>query len=205
MRQFGFYIDTQSCSGCKTCQIACQDKNNLEAGRLWRKVLEIEGGEWKEDSGRITEYPFAYHISMACNHCSDPLCVKACPTKAMHTTEIGTVEVDQSKCIGCGYCTWACPYDAPVINNNTGRMSKCDMCYDRIIKNERPVCVDACPMRALDFGYIDELEKKYGRTRSVFPLADPALTSPNIIIQPHKDSIKASALNSGISNKEELL
>ncbi|MFP4489719.1 MAG: dimethyl sulfoxide reductase subunit B, partial [Bacteroidales bacterium] len=69
MRMYGFYIDTASCSGCKTCQVACQDKNDLDAGLLWRKVIEIEGGEWESDRDAFTQYPFAYHISLACNHC----------------------------------------------------------------------------------------------------------------------------------------
>lgn len=204
MRKYGFYIDTANCSGCKTCQVACQDKNDLEPGLVWRKILDIEGGEWKGQNGIFNEYPFAYHISMACNHCSEPLCVKACPTQAMHVTDIGTVDIDHEKCIGCGYCTWACPYDAPRIDHRIGRMSKCDMCYDKIVNNENPVCVDACPMRALDFGYIDELQEKYGNKRAVFPLASPELTQPNIVIGPHKDSPKASEINSAIANREEL-
>jgi anaerobic dimethyl sulfoxide reductase subunit B (iron-sulfur subunit) len=204
MRKYGFYIDTANCSGCKTCQVACQDKNDLEPGLLWRKILDIEGGEWKNDSGVFSDYPFAYHISLACNHCSDPLCVKACPTQAMHVTDIGTVDIDQDKCIGCGYCTWACPYDAPRLDKRTGRMSKCDMCYDKIKNNENPVCVDACPMRALDFGYLDELQDKYGNNRAIFPLASPGLSEPNIVIRNHKDSLEASGKNALIANREEL-
>jgi anaerobic dimethyl sulfoxide reductase subunit B (iron-sulfur subunit) len=204
MRQYGFYIDTANCSGCKTCQIACQDKNDLEPGLLWRKILDIEGGEWKNDSGVFSQYAFAYHISLACNHCSKPLCVEACPTQAMHVTDIGTVDIDQGKCIGCGYCTWACPYDAPRLDKRTGRMSKCDMCYDKITRDENPVCVDACPMRALDFGYVDELQEKYGKNRSIFPLASPGLSEPNVVIRNHKNSHEASGKNALIANREEL-
>ena len=204
MKRYGFHIDTVNCSGCKTCQVACQDKNDLEPGLIWRKVIDIEGGNWHDDGGVFSEYPFAYHISLACNHCSDPLCVQSCPTQAMHVTDIGTVDIDQDKCIGCGYCTWACPYDAPRLNHRSGRMSKCDLCYDKIINNENPSCVDACPMRALDFGDIDVLRGKYGDTRTIFPLASPELTEPNIIIRPHKDSLKASGRNSLIANREEL-
>ncbi|MFO7754806.1 MAG: DMSO/selenate family reductase complex B subunit [Bacteroidales bacterium] len=204
MRMYGFYIDTASCSGCKTCQVACQDKNDLDPGLLWRKVIEIEGGEWKSDRDAFSQYPFAYHISLACNHCENPLCVRACPTQAMHVTDLGTVSVDQGKCIGCSYCTWACPYDAPRLDHRTGRMSKCDMCYDRIINNENPVCVDACPMRALDFGYMDELQEKYGDNRSIYPLASPALTRPSVIIRNHKDSLAASGSNAEIANREEI-
>jgi anaerobic dimethyl sulfoxide reductase subunit B (iron-sulfur subunit) len=83
-------------------------------------------------------------------------------------------------------------------------MSKCNLCYDKITSNQNPVCVDACPMRALDFGYIDELKEKYGSNRSIFPLYSPALTEPNIVIRPHKDSLKASEKNAIIANREEL-
>ena len=204
MKRYGFYIDTVSCSGCKTCQVACQDKNDLEPGLLWRKIIDIEGGNWKADDGVFSEYPFAYHISIACNHCSDPLCVESCPTQAMHVTNIGTVDIDKDKCIGCAYCTWACPYDAPRLNHQNGRMSKCDLCYDKIINNENPSCVDACPMRALDFGDINALREKYGSTQTIFPLASPALTDPNIVIRSHKNSLKASDRNSLIANREEL-
>lgn len=204
MKRYGFYIDTVNCSGCKTCQVACQDKNDLEPGLLWRKVIDMEGGEWKENEGVFSEYPFAYHISLACNHCSKPLCVHACPTQAMHVTDIGTVDIDHGKCIGCGYCTWACPYDAPRLDYRTGMMSKCDLCYDKIIIGENPSCVDACPMRALDFGEMDELINKYGNEKSIYPLASPELTDPGIIIRKHKDSIKASVHNSKIANREEL-
>ncbi len=204
MRRYGFYIDTAHCSGCKTCQIACQDKNDLYPELIWRKVLDIEGGEWKEDEETYNNYPFAYHLSISCNHCSDPLCVHACPTKAMHVTDIGSVGIDESKCIGCGYCTWACPYDAPRLNKKTGRMSKCDMCYDKVINNENPVCVDSCPMRALDFGYLDDLEERYGDKKSIFPLVNEDLTGPSMVINPHRDSEKAGEGNSEIANREEL-
>ena len=204
MKQYGFYIDTVNCSGCKTCQIACQDKNDLEPGLLWRKVLDIEGGEWKGNDGVFSEYPFAYHISIACNHCNNPLCVHACPTQAMHITDIGTVDIDESKCIGCGYCTWACPYDAPRLNHRKGTMSKCDLCYDKIILGENPSCVDACPMRALDFGKMDDLISKYGKEKNIYPLASSELTDPNITIRKHTNSIIASGNNSIIANREEL-
>ncbi|MFO7850856.1 MAG: DMSO/selenate family reductase complex B subunit [Bacteroidota bacterium] len=204
MKKYGFYIDTVNCSGCKTCQVACQDKYDLEPGLLWRKIINIEGGEWMDADGVFSKYPFSYYISLACNHCSNPLCVHSCPTQAMYVTDIGTVDIDQDKCIGCGYCTWACPYDAPRLNPRSGKMSKCDMCYDKITNNEKPACVEACPMRALDFGDIDELRARYGNTQTIFPLASPELTVPNIIIRPHKDSVKAAVENASIANGEEL-
>lgn len=204
MKQYGFYIDTVNCSGCKTCQVACQDKNNLEPDLLWRKIIDIEGGKWQDVEGVYIEYPFAYHVSMSCNHCIEPLCVNSCPTQAMYITDIGTVDIDQDKCIGCGYCTWACPYDSPRLDHQSGRMSKCDLCYDKIKNNQNPSCVDACPMRALEFGDIGLLRQKYGVNRSIFPLASPDHTHPSIIIRPHKDSHKATSSNSIIANMEEL-
>lgn len=204
MRKLGFYIDTYSCSGCKTCQISCQDKNNLEPEHILRKVIEIEGGNWTKENDAWTEKPFSYFISISCNHCDDPLCVKACPTEAMHITDMGTVSVDQQKCMACGYCIWACPYNAPSMNNSIGKMSKCDFCYDKISVGEKPTCVAACPMRALDFGYMDDLEEKYGKVKNIYPLPEASLTKPSLIIKAHTASAKATEENSVISNKEEL-
>ncbi|MFM9449458.1 4Fe-4S dicluster domain-containing protein, partial [Streptomyces acidiscabies] len=88
--------------------------------------------------------------------------MKVCPTTAMSRRDDGTVYVDQDKCVGCRYCEWACPYSAPQYRKDTGRMSKCDLCYDYRSKGKEPACVAACPSRALDWGPIDELRGKYG-------------------------------------------
>ena len=102
--QLGFVIEQERCMGCKACQAACKDKNDLEVGQLWRRVTEVSGGGYFEDGNAIRQHVYAFWTSMSCNHCENPRCVQNCPTGAMHKrAEDGVVVVDQDKCIGCRY------------------------------------------------------------------------------------------------------
>lgn len=187
--QYGFYVDQQNCIGCFTCQIACKDKNDLKAGQLWRKVHEFQGGSCLEDNGVYRSNVFAYWLSMACNHCEKPKCTENCPSGAMYKRkEDGIVLVDQDKCLGCGYCTWSCPYGAPQLVDKT--VSKCNSCIDLREQGKNPACVDACIMRVLEFGPIDELRKKHGNVAEIKGLPSANITNPSLVITPHKNSIK---------------
>jgi anaerobic dimethyl sulfoxide reductase subunit B (iron-sulfur subunit) len=190
-RQLGFHYDSSVCTGCKACQIACKDKNNLPVGVLWRRVYQYGGGTWVPDARHkdlmIANNVFSYSISAACMHCANPVCVKVCPTTAMHKDENGIVSVDADKCVGCRYCEWACPYGAPQFNEAEGVMTKCNFCQDLLAEGGNPACVDACPMRALDFGDIDELRAKYGTVNAVEPMPSGDHTDPSIVITPHKN------------------
>lgn len=184
MTQYGFYVDTAKCTGCKTCQLSCKDKNDSPIGVNFRRVYEYAGGDWvQHEDGTFSNDVFAYYVSVSCNHCSSPACTKACPTGAMHKRdEDGLVVVDQKVCVGCRYCEMACPYGAPQFNPEQKVMSKCDGCFERIDQGLKPVCVESCPLRAIEFGPIDELRAKYGSRADVAPLPNPKLTDPNIII-----------------------
>lgn len=193
MTQYGFYFDASKCTGCKTCMVACKDKNNLPVGMNFRRVTEFSGGNWRQDraTGAWHQDTFAYYLSISCNECSDPACVKVCPTKAhFKRAEDGLVLIDPKKCIGCGACLAACPYGAPQLDREARKMRKCDTCLDRREKGLNPVCVDACPQRALDFGPIDELRKKYGDCAAIAPLPDVSVTKPNLVIHPTKSAKK---------------
>lgn len=204
MKRLAFYFDSSNCSGCKTCQVACKDKNDLELGVLWRRVYEVTGGDWKQRGQAWLPDIYAYNISLSCNHCEDPICLKNCPAKAINKREDGIVIIDQQKCMGCKYCAWVCPYGAPQYDAIKGVMGKCDLCVDYIDEGKNPSCVDACPMRTLEFGDFDDLSDKYGNTANIYPLPNSEITEPSIVITPHKDAAKAKQLNPEVANMEEI-
>ncbi|HHY25530.1 MAG TPA: dimethylsulfoxide reductase subunit B [Desulfitobacterium dehalogenans] len=185
--QYGFYINQSRCSGCHACQTSCNDKNDLEPGRLFRRIKETDGGEFTPLNQGYAHNAYAFFTSISCNHCDHPKCTEACPSGAMHKDpETGIVSVNPNRCIGCRYCTWACPYGAPQYNKEAGQMSKCDFCADLLSQGETPVCVAACPYEALDYGPIEELRAKYGTLADSPDLPSSNETHPNIVIKPHK-------------------
>jgi anaerobic dimethyl sulfoxide reductase subunit B (iron-sulfur subunit) len=203
--QLAFYIDTAACSGCKACQVACKDKHDLETGRLWRRVATVEGGEWVQQGAAWTTTAFAYSVSLSCMHCANPACVSGCPTGAMHKRDDGTVAIAAERCIGCRYCEWLCPYGAPRFDARAGRMTKCDLCADEREAGRPPACVSACPMRALDYGDLGELEARDGTGgRGIYPLPDPSITRPSVVIKAHKDAAVEAAGRARLGNREEL-
>lgn len=179
MGRLGFYFDNSVCTGCRTCQVACKDKNRLDVGTIFRRVQSYESGS----------YPDAkiYHYSGSCNHCENPACVAICPTGAMYKAEDGTVIHDDAMCIGCQSCAEACPYSVPQYIEEKGIVGKCDACAYLRAKGENPACVDACLMRCLEFGDLDELKKKHEGENLVNALPflpDPELTNPSLLINP---------------------
>src|SRR5512142_2610938 len=150
-----FVLDASSCTGCKACQVACKDKNQLPLEVLWRRVYEVTGGAWKQEGAAWSSTLFAYNLSLSCNHCVHPKCAGVCPVDAYTVRDDGIVLLDTSKCIGCGYCAWACPYEAPQYDSALGVMTKCDFCYDNLEMGLAPACVSACPLRVLDYAEVD--------------------------------------------------
>ena len=184
MSQYGFYIDLVKCTGCKTCVIACKDAHSLPVGTNYRKVIEFVEGDWKKDANGGLQDVRGYYVPIACNECADPACVKVCPTKAHFKRESdGLVLIDEKKCIGCGACAQACPYGAPVLDETAHKMHKCDACADRLAQGLLPICVEACPQRAIEFGEISELRKKYGENADIAPLPSSNTTKPSLVIR----------------------
>ena len=185
MAQYGFFFDSSRCTGCKTCELACKDYKDLSQTIAFRKVYDYEGGTWTaNDDGTYTTDAFAYHVSLACNHCTTPACFAACPSGAIEKdADTGLVRIIAENCTGEKMCVDACPYDVPVFDDEAGVAVKCDGCYDRVLAGKLPICVEACPLRALDFGEIEDLRAKYGDVAGIAPMPSPDETNPNIVIK----------------------
>ena len=149
MPNWKFIFDQNRCIGCGACQVACKDRHDLPAGLLYRRVDTIERNQrW-------------FHWTDACHHCENAVCVKNCPTGAMHYRDDGTVAADEKLCTGCGACEKACPYGAVKvacsIHTNTTAARKCTACPEERAAGKKPACVMACPTGCLDFR---DLEKE---------------------------------------------
>ncbi len=179
-KQHGFFFTADNCIGCHACEAACSDKNELPAHIAFRSVGYVEGGAYP-DYKRM-------NISMACNHCDDPVCLKGCPTKAYTKhAEYGAVLQDPETCFGCGYCTWVCPYNAPQLDPIKGQVSKCNMCVDRLEVGLKPACVSACVGNALDFGVVENTPENREQCKTSIPgFPTPEITHPNIRFQQTK-------------------
>lgn len=205
MKQPAFFVDLTACSGCKTCMVACMDGHSLPENVLWRRVAEYCGGDWSpQPLDCHSQNVFAYYVSVSCNHCRQPVCVEVCPTGAMSKNSDGIVWVNHDLCVGCRYCEWNCPYSAPRYNAEIGKMTKCDFCQDRLAAGLNPLCVEACPMRAIEFGEFEDLQKKYGPLTHIAPLPDPALTGPCLFLRPPKNAQPVGSPYGRIRNPEEM-
>jgi Fe-S-cluster-containing dehydrogenase component/DMSO reductase anchor subunit len=144
MRQALFILDLDRCTGCAACVVACNTENPVNGDLSWRRIHTF-------NLQRLPAAP-VYHLSLACNHCLEPACLAGCPanayTKEAHT---GAVLIDEDRCMGCRYCSWVCPYEAPQFNTGTGIMEKCTFCDHRQTDGLAPACVVACPTDALRF------------------------------------------------------
>ncbi len=179
-KQHGFYFNADNCIACHACEAACAEKNDTPAHIAFRSVGYVEGGAYPSYT--------RMNISMACNHCDDPVCLKGCPTLAYTKfAEYGAVLQDPDICFGCGYCTWVCPYNAPQLDPVAGHVSKCNMCVDRLEVGLKPACVTACLGNALDFGVIETTPDNRIQTNISIPgFPDPTITHPNIRFQQTK-------------------
>ncbi len=145
---YGFVIDNSSCIGCHACSTACKSEHLVPLGvnRTWVKYTE---------TGRYPDVRRSFQVTR-CNHCSNPPCVRICPTGAMHQRADGIVDFDGDACIGCKGCLQACPYDAIYIDPDTHTAAKCNYCVHRVEMGVEPACVVVCPEHAIIAGDLDD-------------------------------------------------
>ena len=181
-KSYGFFTDTTVCIGCKACEVACKEWNNLPADSIgltgqsfdntgtlsantWRHVALVE----KSGTGGVREReqtPFQsgwLMMSDVCKHCHNAPCMEACPTGALFKTEFDTVVVQQDICNGCGYCVPACPFGVVALNPVDGKAHKCTLCYDRLKGGLEPACAKSCPTDSIQFGELGDLQARAER------------------------------------------
>ena len=203
--QYAFLVNSDACSGCKTCQVACKDKNDLPVGLHWRKVYEVTAGDWRQQGDAWKTTVAAYNLSTTCHHCLNPVCIPCCPTEAISKTETGIVLIDESRCRNCHACELACPYGAIRFNPVRNTTTKCDFCADLLDLGKPPACVAGCPNRALDFGDLAELRRAHpSGVAQVFPLPSGTATIPAVVILPHRNAGAVHAHAPEVANREEV-
>ncbi len=182
--QIGLYFDQTRCTGCGACIVACKDWHDLPAGSAnWIRVLYTEKGKFPDI--------FVAYLVALCYQCRDPVCIPACPAHVISKRDDGIVVVDREACLGSEECDIkcfkACPYDVPQFGSEPGaKMNKCDFCLDRWLENKLPVCVEACPTRALDAGPFGELRAKYGHIEEAEGFVYSKRTKPAIVFKPKR-------------------
>ncbi len=180
--QLAFYFDQSRCTGCLTCTVACKDWHDIPAGPIFRTRIE------EAQRRRFPDVSVTF-LRRHCYHCAEPACVPACPAGAIEKSrDNGIVIVEREACMGreaCGAsCFTACPYEVPQFgaDRNAG-MDKCDLCLERWREGRKPVCVEACPMRALDAGPMAELERTYGTLRETEGFTYDDTCRPSVIFK----------------------
>ncbi|WP_417134196.1 4Fe-4S dicluster domain-containing protein [Rubneribacter badeniensis] len=172
----GFYVNLRRCIGCKTCQVACKDRHDLQqAGPRLRRVGTFECGAYPDVA--------MFQLPLSCNHCERPACVAGCPTGALFKSDDGAVLHIDDRCVVCRNCMTVCPYGAPQHDEAENMIVKCDTCKALRADGRNPVCVDACPMRAIEFGDLDELRARHvDAVRELPALPAAGITDPNLLV-----------------------
>jgi len=184
MKQLAFFFDQGSCTGCCTCAAACADAHDLGCGRAFRRVWEVQGGSYEREGTAVVPRIFALWNTVSCCHCREPACLASCPVGAISKRGAdGLVLIDADACVSCGACAAACPYGAVSAEPATGKAGKCDFCAAELEAGRAPVCVAACPMRALDWGDLEELRARKGGSEGARGFPDPGPTKPALLVR----------------------
>ena len=179
--QLGLYFDQNRCTGCFTCVIACKDWHNISAtSASWINVSCFEEGNFPN--------LFVSYLVRLCYHCANPPCREVCPVEAITKREDdGIVVVDRNACLGktaCGACLDACPYEVPLFDDDEdAKMQKCDLCLERWREGKSPICVESCPVRALDAGPLEELKAEYEEKYDAAGFVYDTEAKPSIIMR----------------------
>jgi formate dehydrogenase iron-sulfur subunit len=173
-KPYGFFTDTSVCIGCKACEVACKEWNQLPEkdvgflGESLDNTGELNGSTWRhvkfidnvpdETMGEGNGRAFLI-MSDVCKHCQHASCMDVCPTGSIIRTEFDTVYIQEDVCNGCRNCIAACPYDVIAIDEDEKVAQKCTLCYDRLQGGLEPACAKACPTDSIQFGPLDELRE----------------------------------------------
>ncbi len=165
----GFFTDSSLCIGCKACEVACKEWNDLPTegleflGMSYDNTGELGSDSWRHvafiEQKRNGDVRWLMN-SDVCKHCTSAPCLDVCPTGALFRTEFGTVVVQEDICNGCGYCVSACPFGVIERRPRDGRAFKCTMCFDRLKGGLEPACATACPTQSIQFGPLEEMRER---------------------------------------------
>jgi formate dehydrogenase iron-sulfur subunit len=193
----GFFTDTTLCIGCKACEVACKEWNQLPAdgytwtGNSYDNTGALDGETWRHVAFVEQKHDGAFRWLMesdVCKHCTHAACLDVCPTGALVRTEFGTVVLQDDVCNGCSYCVPACPFGVITKREDNHRAAKCTLCYDRLKVNETPACAKACPTQSIQFGDVDELRQR-AEQRLAKVQSQPQFVGANLYLHDQNDGI----------------
>lgn len=180
-RRYGMLVDLRRCIGCQACTVSCSMENLPPLGQFRTTVLQYE----VQHAGNEDLPPAMLNLPRLCNHCDNPPCVPVCPVQATFQRSDGIVLVDNERCVGCGYCVQACPYDARFINHETQTADKCTFCEHRLEAGLLPACVESCVGGARVIGDLNdegsEIRQRMREHASDLKVLKPAMgTDPHV-------------------------